>query len=307
MSSADIYAQDKNLLAKVAYENAENFFGAGNISEAYDELKKVDELLGKLTPKSQFLRVQIWKAYADRNAENIVHALNNCERYLELSKTYDLPEEKQVEVIRLQQQLEKDQLAWNKLQKEKKETAERQAQAFKEWNFTDWPLGISLDELKALKAGTGFFNKASSSTTRFEGITEIEKKTSSYISWTGTMGGLIDKTGVYGVYLDKENKVVGYKGTFKVDNSKSGYMGYEAANKYVQELASSLTKKFGITPKAYSTNSKEDAKYWSYRCPGNKGTFTWATKQKLVEMEYITLIERNSLTSCINFNVLFLQ
>lgn len=110
LSSPDCYAQDKNMLARVAYEEAEKAYEAGDISTAYDELKKVDEHLGKVTPKSQFLRVQVWSKYAERNGDNIDRAIDHCKTYLAMDKSFDLPEEKKLEVTRLLVKLEKDKI-----------------------------------------------------------------------------------------------------------------------------------------------------------------------------------------------------
>lgn len=115
--SATAFAQDKNMLARVAYEEAERAFEAGDISTAYDELKKVDEHLGKVTPKSQFLRVQVWARYAERNGDNYENAIKHCRTYLAMDKTFSLPDEKKLEVTRLLVKLEKDKAVYEKNKK----------------------------------------------------------------------------------------------------------------------------------------------------------------------------------------------
>lgn len=46
------FAQDKNMLAKIAFEDAETAYAAGKLNETLNELKKVDSLLGKLLLKA---------------------------------------------------------------------------------------------------------------------------------------------------------------------------------------------------------------------------------------------------------------
>lgn len=117
-SGSDSFAQDKQLLARVAYEEAERAFDAGKLSTAYEELKKVDEHLGKVMPKTQFLRVQIWKTWADEDGKYLESAIWNSKTYLAMDKTFDLPEEKKLEVTRWLVQLEKDKVAYDKAEKE---------------------------------------------------------------------------------------------------------------------------------------------------------------------------------------------
>ena len=117
LSSPDGYAQDKNLLARVAYEEAEKAFEAGDITLAYDELKKVDEHLGRVTPKTQFLRVQVWARYAERNGDNYENAIKHCKTYLAMDKSFSLPDEKKLEITRLLVKLEKDKVVYEKNKK----------------------------------------------------------------------------------------------------------------------------------------------------------------------------------------------
>ena len=104
-------AQEKNVLAKVAYENAEAALASGNTQEAIAELNTVDGLLGKLTPKSQYLRVQIWSVAAEKNFSLIDSALTACQSYLALSKQHEVAEEKIMEVTRWLVKLEKEKAA----------------------------------------------------------------------------------------------------------------------------------------------------------------------------------------------------
>jgi len=101
------FAQDKNILAKIAFEDAETAYAAGNFIEAANELKKVDSLLGKKTPKSQYLKVQSWLLAAERNPKNIDGAITICKDYLNLSKSFDIPEQKVMDVTRTLVKLEK--------------------------------------------------------------------------------------------------------------------------------------------------------------------------------------------------------
>jgi hypothetical protein len=101
------FAQDNNILAKIAYEDAETAYAAGNFIGAIDELKKVDSLLGKKTPKSQYLRVQTWLVAAEHEPSNIDDAITACKDYLTLSKSFDIPEEKVIDVTRTLIKLEK--------------------------------------------------------------------------------------------------------------------------------------------------------------------------------------------------------
>ena len=117
-STITIMAQDKNLLARVAYEEAEKAFEAGKLSSSYEELKKVDEYLGKVMPKTQFLRVQIWKTWAEEDGQYLENAIRNSKTYLAMDKTFDLPEEKMIEVTRWLVKLEKDKVAYDKAEKE---------------------------------------------------------------------------------------------------------------------------------------------------------------------------------------------
>jgi hypothetical protein len=100
-------AQDKNVLAKIAYEDAETAYAAGNLVEAIDELNKVDSLLGKKTPKSQYLRVQTWLLAVEHEPSNIDNAITACKDYLDLSKSFDIPEEKVIDVTRTLTKLQK--------------------------------------------------------------------------------------------------------------------------------------------------------------------------------------------------------
>ncbi|HEY1114494.1 MAG TPA: hypothetical protein VGE66_13075 [Chitinophagaceae bacterium] len=117
-SSTALFAQDKNLLARVAYEEAEKAFESGKLSTSYEELKKVDEYLGKVTPKAQFLRVQIWKTWAEEDGQYLENAIRNSKTYLAMDKTANIPEEKILEVTRWLVKLEKDKVAYDKAEKE---------------------------------------------------------------------------------------------------------------------------------------------------------------------------------------------
>ena len=83
--SVIVFAQDKNLLAKIAFEDAETAYAAGKINETLNELKKVDSLLKTITPKSQYLRVQAWNLAANQNPSDLGGAIQNCKIYLELA------------------------------------------------------------------------------------------------------------------------------------------------------------------------------------------------------------------------------
>jgi hypothetical protein len=107
-------AQDNNLLAKLAYENAETALTEKNLSEGLTELAKVDQLLGKLTPRSQYLRVQLWVMAAESNSGYIDSLIHQGKTYINLSKSFDIAEEKQMEVIRLVQKGEKDKAVYEK-------------------------------------------------------------------------------------------------------------------------------------------------------------------------------------------------
>lgn len=101
-------AQDNNMLAKIAFENAEISLNAGNTEEALSELLLVDKYLSKLSPKSQYLRVQIWSAATDKNFSFVDSAIKEGKSYLALAKKHDLPEDKVMDVTRLIVKLEKD-------------------------------------------------------------------------------------------------------------------------------------------------------------------------------------------------------
>lgn len=164
------FAQDKQLLARVAYEEAEKAFEAGKLSTSYEELKKVDEHLGKVMPKTQFLRVQIWKTWAEEDGQYLEYAIRNSKVYLAMDKTFDLPEEKKLEVTRWLVKLEKDKVAYDKAQvaadKAKKVEAIRKAKAvafidslYKVYHYTprmteDALIGHYREELKKLKRKT---------------------------------------------------------------------------------------------------------------------------------------------------------
>jgi hypothetical protein len=111
-------AQDNNLLAKLAYENAETALTEKKFLEGVSELRKVDELLGKLTPKSQFLRVQLWMAAAEISPVYLDSAIVHSKKYLALSKSFEIPEEKQMETLRQLQKMEKDKAVYDKKAKE---------------------------------------------------------------------------------------------------------------------------------------------------------------------------------------------
>ncbi len=113
-------AQDNNLLAKLAYENAETALSEKKFTEGISELKKVDELLGKLTPRSQFLRVQLWIGAAEANPVYLDSAIEQSKKYLALSKLFDIPEEKQLETLRQLQKMEKDKSVYEKKAEEEK-------------------------------------------------------------------------------------------------------------------------------------------------------------------------------------------
>jgi hypothetical protein len=114
-------AQDNNLLAKLAYENAETALSEKKFSEGISELKKVDESLGKLTPRSQFLRVQLWIGAAEIDPVYLDSAIQQSKKYLALSKSFEIPEEKQMETLRQLQKMEKDKVVFGKKAKEEKE------------------------------------------------------------------------------------------------------------------------------------------------------------------------------------------
>jgi hypothetical protein len=111
-------AQDNNLLAKLAYENAETALTEKNLSEGLTELSKVDQLLGKLTPRSQYLRVQLWVMAAESNPGYLDSLIHQGKTYINLSKSFDIVEEKQMEVIRLVQKGEKDKEVYEKKARE---------------------------------------------------------------------------------------------------------------------------------------------------------------------------------------------
>ncbi len=101
-------AQNNNMLAKIAFENAEVALNAGNTEEALSELHLVDKYLNTLTPKSQYLRVQIWAAATEKNISYADSVIRESKSYLALSKIHDLPEDKVMDVTRLIVKLEKD-------------------------------------------------------------------------------------------------------------------------------------------------------------------------------------------------------
>jgi hypothetical protein len=126
------FAQDKNILAKIAYEDAETAYAAGNFIEAIDELKKVDSLLGKKTPKSQYLRVQVWLLAAEQNPANIDGAITICKDYLNLSKSFDIPEEKVIDVTRKLLKLEKSKEVIIQKKKDEEAAVKEKENALKE-------------------------------------------------------------------------------------------------------------------------------------------------------------------------------
>lgn len=111
-------AQDNNLLAKLAYENAETALSEKKFTEGISELKKVDDLLGKLTPKSQYLRIQLYIGAAETNGAYLDSAIEQSKKYLSLAKSFEIPEEKQMETLRQLQKMEKDKVVYDKKAKE---------------------------------------------------------------------------------------------------------------------------------------------------------------------------------------------
>jgi hypothetical protein len=105
--------QDNNTLARIAYEDAETALSNGNYSKAIEELNNVDRYLGKVTPKAQYLRVQAW-SLAAQNPSNISGAINACKTYLDLAGSFELPEEKVMEVTRLIKKLQQDAVDYEK-------------------------------------------------------------------------------------------------------------------------------------------------------------------------------------------------
>jgi hypothetical protein len=118
-------AQDNNILAKIAYESAEEALAAGNTHEAYSELNKVDSLLKKVTPKSLYLRVQFFNQAVKEDPQNLESAISVCNRYLALSKSFDMPEDKMMEVTKLRINLEKEKEKWDNKNKEEEKVAAR--------------------------------------------------------------------------------------------------------------------------------------------------------------------------------------
>lgn len=123
--SAPSIAQDNNMLAKIAYESAEEALAAGNVSETFKELNKVDSLLKKLTPKSMYLRVQLFILATKENPENVENAIKICNEYLGLSKSFNLPEDKVMEVTKLRIKLEKQKAEWDLKNKEEEKAVAR--------------------------------------------------------------------------------------------------------------------------------------------------------------------------------------
>jgi hypothetical protein len=98
-------AQDNNTLARIAYEDAETALSNGDYTTALDELGKVDNYLSRRTPKAQYLKVQAWDLAVRKNSNYTDAAINACKEYLDLSKSFDLPEDKVLEVTRILLQL----------------------------------------------------------------------------------------------------------------------------------------------------------------------------------------------------------
>lgn len=135
--------------------------------EAHTELRKVDSLLGKLTPKSQYLRMQLWMTAKQQTPgdQNINGAMVACQTYLDLGKSFELPEDKVLEVTRLYMNLQKEkeavvlqkqQQAAYALQQEDRN--KKAAAEFKKLEgFIEQKLGLkrgmSLEQMKAARAG----------------------------------------------------------------------------------------------------------------------------------------------------------
>lgn len=96
-------AQDNNTLAKIAYEDAEAALNAGDLNKAVDNINKASALIGKPVPKIAYLNVQVRKAAMETYKTEAVYIvlIEACRSYLDLAKSYDLPEDKVMEVTRL--------------------------------------------------------------------------------------------------------------------------------------------------------------------------------------------------------------
>ena len=145
------FAQDKNILAKIAYEDAETAYAVGNFIGAIDELKKIDSLLGKKTPKSQYLRVQVWLLAAEKNPANIDGAITVCKDYLNLSKSFDIPEEKVIDVTRIIVRLNAQKASLAEKQEAEKQAREAIEKFFENEFDPKWPLNINLKQLDSIK------------------------------------------------------------------------------------------------------------------------------------------------------------
>ncbi|HEY1114492.1 MAG TPA: hypothetical protein VGE66_13065 [Chitinophagaceae bacterium] len=223
--SAPSLAQDNNMLAKIAYETAEEALAAGKVTESFRELNKVDSLLKKITPKSMYLRVQLFHLATQQDPGNAENAIKICNEYLGLAKSFTLPEDKVMEVTKLRIRLEKQKAEWDHQNNEEERAVARVKSVLDSiYSLCHYKVGMSGEEV--LKANPEFAK-------------QMKTKTEGYETWHTHYNGTIGYTGPTAVSVQKGGKVSLYTYRYKTVDSKDEFdMAYEFANKWKPLLES---------------------------------------------------------------------
>ena len=227
--SAPSLAQDNNMLAKIAYETAEEALAAGKVSEAFGELNKVDSLLKKITPKSMYLRVQLFNLATQQNPGNVENAIRVCNEYLGLSESFNLPEDKVMEVTKLRIQLEKQKAEWDLKNKEEERAVARVKSVLDSiYSLCRFKVGMTGEEV--LKANPEFAK-------------QMKTEDKSYEKWHTNYNGTVGYVGPTAVSVKKGGMVSFYTYRYKTVGSKDGYdLANEFANKWKPLLESVFPK-----------------------------------------------------------------
>lgn len=261
------FAQDKNMLAKIAYEDAETAYSTGNIIEAIRELNKVDSLLGKKTPKVAYLRVQVALLAAENTPSNIDAAIECCKNYFKLSKSFDIPEEKVMDVTRIFAKLkaQKASLAEKKL-KDSIQIINDSIEKVKKLSllfFADgWELGQSVES--AQKKIPKYFLKTKVETSKiFPDLKLITSQAEPKLA----------------IYVNSNNKIIGFR---KITETKKifTYMDHEVDRDGREVFISNEYKKaFGFEPSSFSIKGRKGGKKWTK--DGKTGIVSWVKHSAL--------------------------
>jgi len=267
------YSQSNQIEAKAAYLLAEENFEKGDYPATLKYLETAATHLGRANSKLLYLQIQAELELYDRDRSYYDKVIKSITTFQNSADVKNFTEEKVLEIAKLKMQITEEHNKELEEEKRKNEEIERYSNNFRDFSFENWPIGISLSQLKSSHQDSTIIKKRSKSQSIYHWVNGKPVKTDHVENLRGDfdtsygIGNTMSSIITQGEIVKGYRKIIYNKYKMGgIASSTNTELSYFEARKEIEELANKLSQDFGFDPVV------------------SKNVYRWEKDNKIVEL-----------------------